>query len=322
MSDLPAESLPRSPRKAKSGSPKPAVTEEAPAKPRPLKLAIRSNERVDIRTVYEDAVMVVVEKPAGMVTQPGKGHSTDSLLNGLFVKYGKLLHNLGERRDFGLLHRLDKDTSGLVIVAKMPNAYDQLRRDFEERKIEKEYLTIVRGAPSPLQGVVQARLKEVVVAKGTEFGEDGGAAKKWERSEYGGGTYKKVIISRQGQEAISAYWVLETSPREPRVSLVRVRIKTGRLHQIRAHMMFLGTPVVGEKIYVLPPGGIVAGEGTAAVTKALKPVGVPRLCLHAAHVGFKHPLTGKWVNVESPLPGDLAAYARKMGLKMEDLTRP
>ena len=316
MGDLPEESLAGDERKTARGASKKAG--DAEEKPRALKLAVRGNERVDIRAVYEDAVMVVVEKPAGMVTQPGKGHSTDSLLNGLFVKYGKLLHNLGERRDFGLLHRLDKDTSGLVIVAKMPNAYDQLRRDFEDRKIEKEYLAIVRGAPSPAQGVVQARLKEVVVAKGTETGEDGGAAKKWERSEYGGGTFKKVIISRQGQEAISAYWVLETSPREPRVSLVRVRIKTGRLHQIRAHMMFLGTPVVGEKIYVLPPGGVVTGEGRGpAPVKGVKPAGVPRLCLHAAHVGFKHPVTGKWINVDSPLPGDLAAYARKMGLKAE-----
>ena len=129
----------------------------------------------------------MVEKPAGLVTQPGKGHARDSLLNGLFATYGRLLHNLGVRRDFGLLHRLDRDTSGLLLVALRPSAYDQLRRDFEDRHIDKAYLAIVAGTPKPSQGVVQARLKEITVG------------------------LKKVIVSRQGQEAISAYHVLHTT---------------------------------------------------------------------------------------------------------------
>jgi 23S rRNA pseudouridine1911/1915/1917 synthase len=190
--------------------------------------AIKPNPRVSVTIVHEDADVLVVEKPAGLVTQPGKGHTTDSLLNGVFAlrdgAMGKLLHNLGVRRDFGLLHRLDRETSGLLVIAKMPSAYDQLRRDFEERKVDKDYLAITAGIPKPLQGVVQARLKEVQVPNPDGYG-----------------AVKKVVVSRQGQEAISAYRVVtqaEGNEGATPAALVRVTIKTGRLHQIRAHMMF------------------------------------------------------------------------------------
>ena len=108
---------------------------------------------------------------------------------------------------------------------------------------------------------------------------------------------KKVIISRQGQEAISAYHVI-SSTRE--AALIRVAIKTGRLHQIRAHMMFLGAQVAGDEIYVVP-----------TAPKLPRP---PRLALHAAMLGFKHPMTGKWMETRTALPPDLAAYAAKLGL--------
>jgi 23S rRNA pseudouridine1911/1915/1917 synthase len=295
-----------------------------------LKLAIRANSRIGFGVAHEDADLLVIDKPAGVVVQPGKGHASDSLLNGLFVKYGKLLHNLGERRDFGLLHRLDKDTSGLLLVAKMPSAYDQLRRDFEDRKIDKEYLTLVIGIPKKPQGVIQARLKEVEVPAtgGPEKWEGQGSHHVGQRlkrathtAKYGGGTIKKVMVSNQGQEAISAYQVLAIAktktPGKPPVdvALVRVRIKTGRLHQIRAHMLFLGTPVIGDDIYTL--AGPKPGSNVPSPT--LLP---PRLCLHAAHLGFKHPMTGKWLHIESPLPADLAAYARKLGLKVAANAEP
>ena len=250
----------------------------------PVSLAIRPNPNVRFDIVHEDADLMVVNKPAGLVTQPGKGHASDSLLNGVFALHGKFLQNLGVRRDWGLLHRLDRDTSGLLVIAKLPSAYDQLRRDFEDRKVDKEYLAIVRGAPQPRQGVVQARLKEVVVP-GAEYG-----------------TVKKVVISRQGQEAVSSYRTLAESEATG-AALVRVAIKTGRLHQIRAHMLFLGTAVFGDELYTLP-----------GLPKQVKGPYAPRLCLHAFRLGFKHPTTDKWVHYESPLPGDLAAFARKMGL--------
>ena len=103
----------------------------------PLTLAVRPNPRIVPVIAHEDADLMIVEKASGTVTQPGKGHANDSILNGVFAmrdgQMGKILHNLGVRRDYGLLHRLDKETSGLLVIAKTPNAYDQLRRDFEER---------------------------------------------------------------------------------------------------------------------------------------------------------------------------------------------
>ena len=265
----------------------------------PFKLAIKPNPKISLRIVHEDADLLVLDKPAGTVVQPGKGHTTDAILNGLFALHGKLFHNLGERRDFGLLHRLDKDTSGLVLVAKMPSAYDQLRRDFEARNVDKEYLALTAGIPASPQGVVQARLKEIITPAPDIDPHDRRDSER---------TIKKVVISRQGQEAISTYQVVSqnTNPATP-AALVRVTIKTGRLHQIRAHMMFLNTPVLGDDMY--QPVS-TSGKPLLDLRKYGRP---PRLCLHAAHLGFKHPTTGKWLHFELPLPGDIAAYAKRLG---------
>jgi 23S rRNA pseudouridine1911/1915/1917 synthase len=267
---------------------------------------IRPNPAVVVPLLHEDPDLLIVDKPAGLVTQPGKGHTVDSLLNGLFALHdgrtGKFLHNLGIRRDFGLLHRLDKDTSGLLVIAKTPNAYDQLRRDFEDRHIDKEYLALTAGIPHPPQGVVQARLKEVVIPNPD--------------TTHARGTIKKVVISRQGQDAITAYEVLASiaSAGKPRpgaaptpAALVHLTIKTGRLHQIRAHMVFLNCQVLGDPLYLPPPE---SGVKPKTYPHA------PRLCLHAARLGFKHPATGQWTHYQSPLPPDLAAYAAKLGLKI------
>ena len=266
-----------------------------------LTLAVKPNAAVRVAIVHEDPDLLIVDKPSGMVTQPGKGHASDSLLNGVFAlrdgAMGKMLHNLGPRRDYGLLHRLDKDTSGLLVIAKSPNAYDQLRRDFEARKIDKEYLAITAGIPRSKQGVVQARLKEVEVPN-----EDASA-------RYRGASIKKVVISRQGQEAISAYRLLshveDTEGTMP-AALVHVAIKTGRLHQIRAHMMFLNCQVLGDDLYTVQNAGF-------RIQDYPRP---PRLCLHAAHLGFKHPATDKWKHFRSPLPQALAKYAVKLGLSV------
>jgi 23S rRNA pseudouridine1911/1915/1917 synthase len=285
----------------------PLSTPQPPASPKrgPLRLAVRGNAKLALTIVHEDADLFIVEKPAGMVTQPGKGHTNDTLLNALFAlkegSVGKQLHNLGVRRDYGLLHRLDKETSGLLVVAKSPNAYDQLRRDFEARKVDKEYLTIIEGIPRPPQGVVQARLKEVEVPN---------------PDAHGRGTIKKVVISRAGEEAISAYKVLSHVEADGGIAakaLVKVTIKTGRLHQIRAHMLFLNCRVLGDDLY-LP-----AGESAEEKHEQAKP---PRLCLHAFHLGFKHPVTNKWIHFYSPLPPDLTRFAAKLRLTVPPALAP
>lgn len=238
---------------------------------------IKPNPAVQLVILHEDADLLVVYKPAGLVSQPGLGHTTDALLNGLFATHGNLLRNMGAARDWGMLHRLDKPTSGLLVVALRPKAYDLLREEFEQRRVMKEYLALVRGKPVPPQGVIQARLKEVLA------------------------TVKKVIVSRTGQEAVSAYQVITGNER---ASLVSVKIKTGRLHQIRAHMMFLGNPVLGDDLYGID------------TKPAVKMPGVPRLCLHCLRLGFRHPVQKVWIEFTAPLPPDLAAAAKKLDLSV------
>jgi 23S rRNA pseudouridine1911/1915/1917 synthase len=187
-----------------------------------MDFSVAPNPAVPYRLAYADDHVLVVDKPAGVVTEPGKKHAHDSLLNGLFTVYGRFLQNLGEQRDWGLLHRLDKDTSGLVIVALRNRAYDALRAQFEDRRIQKVYWALVAGQPRPAQGVSQKPIAELL------------------------GTRKRAVIRRDGQPAITAYRTLASSGG---VSLVEARPKTGRLHQIRVHFAELGCPVLGETIY-------------------------------------------------------------------------
>ncbi len=190
------------------------------------KYSVRPNPDVPFRLLHADEQLLVAEKPADVVTQPGKKHEHDSLLNGLFAQYGDALQNLGQAREWGLLHRLDKDTSGLVIVALRNRAYDHLLDQFKKRLIKKTYWAIVHGCPSPAQAVLQMPIAEVTGAR------------------------KRAVISREGKPAITAYRVLQ---RSRGVCLVEARPKTGRLHQIRVHMAEIGCPVLGEDTY---SGGI------------------------------------------------------------------
>lgn len=187
-----------------------------------MRFTISPNPDVPFTLAYADDELLVIDKPSGVVTEPGKKHEHDSLLNGLFATYGHTLQNLGEARDWGLLHRLDKDTSGLVLVALRNRAYDHLRRQFEERQVKKLYWAIVFGRPDPAQGVIQKPIAEVT------------------------GTRKKAVLRRDGQPAVTAYRVLANAGG---VSLVEARPKTGRLHQIRVHLAALDCPLLGETIY-------------------------------------------------------------------------
>jgi 23S rRNA pseudouridine1911/1915/1917 synthase len=194
--------------------------------------SVYPNEDVLFDIAYADDALLVVEKPAGVVTQPGKKHMRDSLLNGLFARYGHPLQNLGEARQWGLLHRLDRDTSGLVIVALRQRAYDDLFDQFKNRRVKKTYWALVAGSPRTAQGVIQTPILEVVGAR------------------------KKAIAGRRGKPAITAFRVLAVGKG---VSLVEARPKTGRLHQIRVHFAEMGCPVVGEDVYAdrhrLPAAG-------------------------------------------------------------------
>jgi len=185
-------------------------------------LTIEPNERVPYAVRYEDDDVAVVDKPPGVVSQPGKGHAEDSLLNGLFARWGPRLQNMGEARDWGLMHRLDREASGLLLVALKPAAWEGLRRAFAERTIRKYYLAIVKGTPSKPEGTINRPIAE-------EMGEK-----------------KRARISPGGKPSLTAYRVLGSGAG---ASLLECRTVTGRLHQVRVHLDSIHCPILGDGLY-------------------------------------------------------------------------
>jgi len=249
-----------------------------------------ANPSVAISILHRDPAFLVVDKPAGRVVEPGAGHTRDALLNGLLALEPAALGALGERRDWGLLHRLDRETSGCVVVALDAAAYDALRAQFESRAITKEYLAVVRGRPSRAEGEIDIPLAEVRR-----------------------GDMKVSVPGRRGagRPALTKWRTLASS-RE--ASLLRISIATGRLHQIRAHMALLGSPVAGDRVYRtdLPPNTSRPPPGRAA----------PPLLLHAWRLGFVHPRSGVPVEVESPPPPAFIEGASAAGVSgIRALTR-
>lgn len=228
-----------------------------------------ANPSVAIDVLHRDPALLVVDKPAGLVVEPGAGHARDTLLNGLAALEPGIAR-LGEKRDWGLLHRLDRDTSGCLLVALDADAYDALRAQFEARAIAKEYLAVVRGRPPRDHGEIDVPLAEV--RRG----------------------HMKVSVPGlrgAGRSAITRWSVLASNGE---ASLLRISIPTGRLHQIRAHMALLGCPVSGDRVYRpdLPPN------------TSRPPPGRPRapLLLHAWRLGFRHPADDHPVAVTAPPP--------------------
>lgn len=242
--------------------------------------SIQPNDRITFKVHYEDDSLVVVGKPPHIVTLPGKGHEHDTLLNALFARFGNQMQNMGRLREFGLLHRLDRETSGLVIVALKASAYEAMREAFREREIAKFYWAITKDTPEPAEGVVKKPILEY----------DGRAARDTR--------VKKIArVSLKGKPAVTAYRVIESATAG---SLVECRAVTGRLHQVRVHMDSIGCPILGDDIY-----------GPEAVRKAS-----PRLALHAHRVIFTHPVSGEKVDVSCPMPEDLKPVLKKMGLQV------
>ena len=178
-------------------------------------------EAIPLSILYEDAAVIVIDKPAGMVTHPAYGHTSGTLVNALLAHYPPLAQTDNLKRA-GIVHRLDKDTSGIIIVAKAEAIRHTLQAQFKAREVQKTYLALVEGHLDPDQGIIEAAI-----------GRDPD-------------NRKRMAILRGGREAITAYRVLEFFGQH---SLVQVEPKTGRTHQIRVHMAFLRHPVVGDRVY-------------------------------------------------------------------------
>jgi 23S rRNA pseudouridine1911/1915/1917 synthase len=245
--------------------------------------SVEPNEAVTFKIRFEDEHLLVVDKPAHMVTQPGLAHTDDSLLNGLFALHGTRLQNLGKDRDFGLLHRLDRETSGLLIVGLTRTTYDHLRQQFEDRKIRKYYWAVVEGELTKPVGLVN---KPIIETSGRDSRENKMRA-------------KLARISGAGKPSQTAYRVLSHNLA---ASVVECRPLTGRLHQVRVHMDAIGASILGDDLY-----------GPARVGNACN-----RLALHAHRVVFTHPVTGEEIDVQSPWPSDLKSLLRRLKLPRPD----
>ncbi len=220
-------------------------------------------QNITFKVLFEDSDILVVSKPAGMVTHPSYGHYQDTLVNALLF-HTKNLSQVGGPKRPGIVHRLDKDTSGLLIIAKNDYAHLRLVEDLRERKVKRTYLALVCGNISPDYGTIRAPL-------GRDF-----------RNR------KKIKVTPRGREAITHFKVLE---RFDKYVLLEINLETGRTHQIRTHLSFIGHPVVGDFIY----GGRKEG----------KELGMKRQFLHAYRLEFLHPRTGKKLFFQDELPCDL-----------------
>lgn len=246
-------------------------------------------QEIPLAVVYEDADLIVIDKPAGLVVHPAAGHADGTLVNALIAHCGESLSGIGGVRRPGIVHRLDKDTSGLLVVAKNDAAHAALSAQFADHgrtgPLERAYLALVWGAPRRANGVVHTWI---------------------DRSPR---NREKMAVAPEGRgrEAITHYTVLRTFPARaetPVASLIRCELETGRTHQIRVHLAHVGCPLMGDDVY----GSGFATKASCLPEGAARALGaLGRQALHAALLGFSHPSTGETLVFESDPPSDFAA---------------
>lgn len=248
-----------------------------------------------LTVVFEDAHVIVIDKPAGLVVHPAAGHSDGTLVNALIAHCGDSLSGIGGVRRPGIVHRLDKDTSGLLVVAKTDAAHHSLSEQFashgEDGRLQRMYVALVWGALPRPRGTIDAPLGRSPSNR----------------------TKMAVVPEAAGRRAVTHYEVTEIfgdDVNKPIASLVRLQLETGRTHQIRVHLAHIGHPVLGDPVYGVgfkTSAARLSDEGQAALTA------LGRQALHAAELGFGHPKTGKPLHFESALPADMARLARALG---------
>jgi 23S rRNA pseudouridine1911/1915/1917 synthase len=245
-------------------------------------------QAIPLNVVYEDDAIIVIDKPAGLVVHPGAGNIDRTLVNALIAHCGASLSGIGGVARPGIVHRLDKDTSGLLVVAKTDQAHRALSEQFadhgREGSLERGYLALVWGTPPRPHGTIKAPI----------------GRHKTSRTKMA-----VVPVTKGGRDAVTHYQVLATFGRggEPIASLLECRLETGRTHQVRVHLASIGTPLIGDPVY---------GTGFKSKLRKLplaaqdKLSSFKRQALHAAALTFVHPLTGTLLEFNSPLPDDFA----------------
>ena len=227
---------------------------------------IASDESIDFEVIFEDDSVIVVSKPSGLIVHPGSGIANGTLVNGLAAQFPDL-REIGDPTRLGLVHRLDKGTSGLLIVARTPEALDNLKFQMQERHVHRQYFAIVAGHVESNKGVVDAPL---------------GRDPK--------NPLKRAVIN-SGKYARTHYEIDQKYESPFKVSMLNCRLETGRTHQIRVHLAAIGHPVLGDELY--------GGRTSFNIEN--------RLALHAQMLTFLHPKTKNLMNFESPLPAELTS---------------
>src|SRR5262245_27340920 len=261
-----------------------AVPLPAPAEPEPQAMALA--------VAYEDRDLIVIDKPSGLAVHPGPGHASGTLVNALIAHCGASLSGIGGVMRPGIVHRLDKDTTGLMVVAKSDRAHHGLAEQFAahgtDGRLRRGYRAIAWGALERPRGTIDAALARSAANR----------------------TKIAVVRAERGRRAVTHYEVLERfgvgvrAGAKPVASLLRLVLETGRTHQVRVHLAHIGHPLLGDETY--GAGHKASGRKLGAAAQAAL-AALDRQALHAAELAFVHPVTGKRLHFESNLPPDMAA---------------
>jgi 23S rRNA pseudouridine1911/1915/1917 synthase len=251
--------------------------------PAPLP-ATPQGEDIGLTILYEDEYLLVLDKPAGMVVHPAPGNPDGTLVNALIAHCGDSLTGIGGEKRPGIVHRLDKETSGVMVAAKTELAHTRLSAAFATRELERAYKAICWGVPNPATGEIEG-----------DIGRDPKERKRM------------AVVTRNGKHALTGYRLIHSFGMA--AALISCRLATGRTHQIRVHMAHIGHPLVGDPVY-LKRRPVVAkylsepGRGQA--------LDFPRQALHAETLGFSHPITGVKLRFSTPPPADFLALERAL----------
>lgn len=259
-------------------------------------------EDIPLVIVYEDAELIVIDKPAGMVVHPAPGAPNGTLVNALLHHCADSLSGIGGAARPGIVHRIDKETSGLLVVAKTDRAHQGLARQFADHSAHRRYLALAHGLIDP----ADARLRGL---PGLAF-EPGGVLRITTMlGRHPSDRQRQAVSFDRGRHAVTRARLIEAFGTPPSAMLVECRLETGRTHQIRVHMAHAGLGLVGDPVYggARRPSAKALGADAAAAMLAF-----PRQALHAAELGFEHPVSGDMLTFASPLPPDMAELLERL----------